>query len=89
MAYADINLDGKLDIIAASDLGLVWLQQPQNIDSDGSSQDRMPDPASITGIITADINADGRIDVLPGAIAEDHESLKMLASMSPWPTGVV
>ena len=68
MAYADINLDGKLDIIAASDLGLVWLQQPQNIDSAWIPHKIGTfDPDSITGIITADINADGRIDVFAGS----------------------
>ena len=82
MAYADINLDEKIDIIAASDLGLVWLQQPQNIDSAW-----IPhmigtfDPDSITGIIAADINQDGRIDVFAGSYSRGSRTSEELVSV--------
>ena len=67
MAYADINLDEKIDIIAASDQGLVWIQQPQNIDSAWIPHKIGAfDPDIITGIIAADINQDGRTDVFAG-----------------------
>ena len=82
MAYADINLDEKIDIIAASDQGLVWLQQPQNIDSAW-----IPhmigtfDPDSITGIIAADINQDGRIDVFAGSYSRGSRTSEKIVSV--------
>ena len=68
LCYSDINMDGRLDIIGASDKGLVWLEQPKNIDSAwiphviGAFT-----PDSITGIVVADINGDGLADIMAGS----------------------
>ena len=68
LEYADLNGDGRLDIISATPGGLSWLEQPQNIDDAwnaffiGSFS-----PDSITGLEVADINGDGHLDIMAGS----------------------
>lgn len=68
LEYADLNNDGRLDIIGASNLGLSWIEQPAqlnhawNAHTIGSFA-----PDSFTGIETADIDGDGDIDVISGS----------------------
>ena len=68
LAYADINKDRRLDIIGASTEALYWLEQPASI-YDGWLAHRigtfMPD--SITGLVAADINQDGHLDIMAGS----------------------
>ena len=68
LEYADLNGDGRLDIISATPGGLSWLEQPQHIDDAwnaffiGSFA-----PDSITGLEVADINGDGHLDIMAGS----------------------
>ncbi len=68
LEYADLNGDGRLDIIGATPEGLSWLAQPQHIDDAwnpffiGSFT-----PDSITGLEVADINGDGQLDIMAGS----------------------
>ena len=62
------SLDNRLDIIGASQDGLYWLQQPSPIDSAWLAHKIgtfLPD--SITGLVAADINNDGHMDILAGS----------------------
>jgi len=73
LEYADLNNDGRLDIIGAIGTGslttaLGWLEQPESIDSAwihhpiGSLA-----PDTITGILVTDIDGDGDGDVFVGS----------------------
>ena len=75
--YADLNEDGRLDIIAATSIGLAWLEQPAVLNSEwavhiiGSFY-----PDSITAIVVSDINDDGHLDVMSGSYSRgprDHD----------------
>lgn len=68
LAYADLNHDGRTDIIGQAEGQLAWIEQPANIDHTWISHpigSFLPD--SITGIEVADINGDGQLDVLAGS----------------------
>ena len=68
LEYADLNGDGRLDIIGATPGGLSWLEQPPRIDDAWNSffiGSFSPD--SITGLEVADINGDGHLDIMAGS----------------------
>ena len=83
MEYLDVNKDGRLDIIAASNQGLVWIEQPSEIDSAwiphliGSFS-----PDSITGLELADINQDGLIDIMAGSYSRGSRLNEANASVN-------
>jgi hypothetical protein len=68
MDYADLNDDGRLDIVVAEAFHtLVWLEQPADPDAVWALHiigTHWPD--QLVGIRVADINGDGRADVLTG-----------------------
>jgi hypothetical protein len=68
LTYADINKDQRLDIIGASTQGLYWLEQPASI-NDGWLANKIGTfiPDSITGLVAADINNDGHLDIMAGS----------------------
>jgi hypothetical protein len=67
MDFADLNEDGRLDIIARTESGIVWLEQPARNDAVwlphaiGTNR-----PDSSTGLRLADINGDGHFDLMTG-----------------------
>lgn len=68
LEYADLNQDGRLDIIGAANGGLFWFEQPVRIDDAWNAHfigSFTPD--SMTGLEIADINGDGRLDVMAGS----------------------
>lgn len=72
LEYADLNADGRLDIIGAGvgpvGNGLVWIEQPaRKGDAWNARYIGTFAPDSITGLETADINGDGHIDVFAGS----------------------
>lgn len=68
LEYADLNEDGRLDIVGAGTGGLIWLEQPARID-DAWNAHRIGtfNPDSMTGLELADINGDGRLDIMAGS----------------------
>ena len=68
LEYADLNQDGRLDIIGAANGGLFWFEQPERIDDEWNAHfiGRFT-PDSMTGLEIADINGDGRLDVMGGS----------------------
>lgn len=72
LEYADLNGDGRLDIIGAGvgavGNGLVWIAQPaRKGDAWNAHFIGTFAPDSITGLEVADINGDGYIDVFAGS----------------------
>lgn len=68
LEYADLNHDGRLDIIGATRTGLQWIEQPLHFtDSWKSHQIGSFGPDSITGLAIADIDGDGHVDIIAGS----------------------
>ena len=68
LEYADLNGDGRLDIIGAAGGGLAWIEQPERIDDAWNAhQIGTFAPDSMTGLEMADINGDGYLDVVAGS----------------------
>jgi hypothetical protein len=77
LAFADLSGDSRLDIVLATPEGLAWIEQPSDLSTPwpshpiGSFQ-----PDSMTGFTLADVNGDGRLDVMAGSYSRgprDHD----------------
>jgi hypothetical protein len=78
LAFTDLSGDGRLDVVLAEARNhLVWLEQPSDPGSSWkmhSIGDTYPD--HMTGFALADINGDGRPDVMTGGYSQgprDHD----------------
>jgi hypothetical protein len=73
MAFTDMNRDGRLDIVThETAFSLVWLQQPADIQAPWRINSiGVTYPDVVTGIMVADINDDGRQDVMTGGYSAD------------------
>ena len=68
LEFADLNGDGRLDIIGAATGGLAWLEQPEHIDYAWNAHHIGTfAPDSMTGMEIADVNGDGYLDVMAGS----------------------
>ena len=68
LEYADLDGDGRLDIIGATTGGLAWLEQGERTDDAWNAHaigSFAPD--SMTGLEVADIDGDGDVDVMAGS----------------------
>ena len=73
--YADINGDDRLDIIAATTVGMAWLEQPRALTEPWTAHvigNFGPD--LLTGIEVADIDGDGDQDVAVGSYSRGPRS---------------
>lgn len=88
LEYADLNHDGRLDIIGASTgrvgSGLAWIAQPERInDAWNAYFIGSFTPDSMTGLEIADINDDGHVDIMAGSYSRgDRESDESSADLS-------
>jgi hypothetical protein len=68
LEYADLNGDGRLDIIGRGSNGLTWIEQPTPIDNAWNAFTiGTLSPDSITGMEVADIDNDGDVDIIAGS----------------------
>ncbi len=67
MDYADMDGDGRLDIVSLTRQGVAWFQQPENIDEGwiGHPIGGFP-PDSLVGMTLVDIDGDGDQDLFAG-----------------------
>lgn len=74
--YADLDADGRLDIVANEWPGrIVWLEQPAIPGVEWKRHvigSTIPD--SLVGLRLADIDGDGRLDVMTGGYSRDRET---------------
>lgn len=91
-AFADLNGDGRLDIIGASTgpqgPGLSWIAQPTRIDDAWNAHfigTFMPD--SMTGFAVADIDNDGDTDILAGSYSRGDREADDAAATVTTPLG--
>ena len=71
MDYADLNGDGRLDIIADSQAGWSWIAQPKDLTQPWQLHTigAFP-PDRRIGLITADIDGDGDLDLMTGSYSK-------------------
>lgn len=83
LAYADVDGDGRLDIIGATSRGLAWFRQPARL-TDGWLAHRIGtfEPDSMTGIAAADINSDGRVDIIAGSYSRGSRTADETADLN-------
>ncbi len=69
LEYADLNNDGRLDIIGTDNTGqLKWIEQPVDIDDTWNSYTiGSINPDSLVGMEIADIDDDGDTDIMVGS----------------------
>ncbi len=85
VVFHDLNQDGRLDVIMQETPTLVvWLEQPDDFSKPWTIHE-IGDigPDSSTGLALADINGDGRLDVMTGGYSQsprDHDGDEIDAS---------
>lgn len=80
LAFADLDGDGRLDIVSAVGAGLGWLRQPERFDLPWTTtQIGTFAPDSMTGFALADINGNGRLDVIAGSYSRGTRDRDALA----------
>jgi hypothetical protein len=68
LSYADLNNDGRLDIMGPTSEGMGWIAQPKNPDATWSSYYIGTfKPDSTLGLEIADIDGDGDTDIISGS----------------------
>ncbi len=81
--FTDFNSDGRLDILAATDKGLAWLQQPAELTDQWVAHiigDFAPD--KIAGLQLADIDGDGVLDIIAGGYSDEPRNHDEVGDLS-------